>query len=343
MKSSLEILTAHCRSEKNLDRAQCAAAVEALLDAQVSGDEKAAFLTALAAKGETADELAAFVEILLPYAIDPGIHGKWEGRCLLDCCGTGGGGLNLINVSTALMFILAACGVPVVKHGNRGVTKKSGSADVLEALGGSLASPGEVQAGVRQNRLAFCFAPAFHPAFKEIAPVRKQLAAEGQRTIFNLLGPLLNPCRPAAQMMGVFREDSLPLFAETLQLLGRERFLVVYGEDARGHAMGEVSSLGRSRLLGTLDGEKVDLELQRTSQAVLDDFLVLSGEESGRRLEGVFKNPEPGPLLDLLVLNAGVGLWVGGVADSIETGEKQAREALESGTVFARLEAWRKP
>lgn len=342
MQSLLETLTVHCRNGSNLDTDQCKIAVEALLDAGVPDDEKAAFLTALATKGETAEELARFVEILLPHAVDPGIHGQWEGRCLLDCCGTGGGGLNLINVSTALMFILAACGVPVVKHGNRGVTKKSGSADVLEALGGELTSPDQVLDKVRGNGMAFCFAPAFHPAFKEIAPVRKQLAAEGQRTIFNLLGPLLNPCRPSAQMMGVFSEDTLPLFSKALRLLGRERYLVVYGEDARGHPMGEVSSLGRTHLMGRLGDESINLEFQRESDASLDDFLVMSGAESGRRLEEVFRKPEPGPLRDLLVLNAGVGLWVGAQSDSIESGEIRALQALESGAVLAKLEAWRK-
>lgn len=341
MTSSLSSLTTHCRGEMDLNRDQCVSAVNDLLNPEVGADEKAAFLTALATKGETASELAAFVEILLPHAVDPGIHGTWNGSLLLDCCGTGGGGLNLINVSTALMFMLSACGVSVVKHGNRGVTKKSGSADVLEALGGELLSPAEVVSGLERHGMAFCFAPAFHPAFKEIAPVRKQLAAEGQRTIFNLLGPLLNPCRPAAQMMGVFREDTLPLFSEALALLGRKRFLVVYGEDAQGHALGEVSSLGRTRLYGILNGEAVDREWTRSSEASLDDFLVMSGEESGRRLEAIFKKPEPEPLRDLLVVNAGVGLWVAGRADSIESGEQMALDALNSGAVYDKLQAWR--
>src|SRR5277367_3838561 len=170
----------------------CAAAGE-LLDASVGDGLKAAFLRAWAQRGETATELAACAEAFLPEALDPGLRGSWQGKPLLDCCGTGGGGLNLLNISTGVMFLLAALGIPVVKHGNRGITKKSGSADVLEALGLQIDSaPEEVPCQLEEVGCAFLFAPAYHPTFAVIAPVRRALGAEGRRTIFNLLGPMLN-------------------------------------------------------------------------------------------------------------------------------------------------------
>src|SRR5277367_5170366 len=176
----------------------CAAAGE-LLDASVGDGLKAAFLRAWAQRGETAVELAACAEAFLPQALDPGLRGSWQGKPLLDCCGTGGGGLNLLNISTGLMFILAAMGIPVVKHGNRGITKRTGSADVLEAMGIKIdLAPELVPRCLEEVGCAFLFAPFYHTSFATIAPVRRALGAKGQRTIFNLIAPLLNPARPDA-------------------------------------------------------------------------------------------------------------------------------------------------
>ncbi len=337
----LTTLTQHCISGHDLDKAQCAQAVTGLLDPAVGDDEKAAFLIALTDKGETPAELAGFVMELIPKACDPGIRGSYHGAALFDCCGTGGGKLDLINVSTALMFMLSAAGVPVVKHGNRGITKKSGSADVLEILGRDLdADPTAVKNELARAGMAFCFAPAFHPAFKYIAPVRKKLGAEGRRTIFNFLGPLLNPCVPDTQMIGVFRREYLSLFSECLGLLGRKRYLVVYGEDANGRAIGEVSSIGPTRLVGSLDGESVDREIFSMSSQPVDEFLVSGAEESAARLQAVFTGTDTGPLRELLAINAGVGLYVNGGCDSISDGESRALRLIENGEVQKQLERW---
>ncbi|MEM6883472.1 MAG: anthranilate phosphoribosyltransferase [Verrucomicrobiota bacterium] len=337
----LDLLIQHCRSGQDLDAGQCTQAVEQLLDPECSEDLKADFLIALTDKGETPGELAGFVDVLLPRACDPGLKGDFGGSALFDCCGTGGGKLDLINVSTALMFILAAAGVPVVKHGNRGITKKSGSADVLETLGRDLdADPAGVAVELKRAGMAFCFAPAFHPAFKNIAPVRKKLGAEGRRTIFNFLGPLLNPCAPDTQMIGVFRKEYLSLFSESLALLGRKRYLVVYGEDGDGRAIGEVSSIGPTRLVGALDGETVDREIYGMTSQPVDEFLVNGAEESAARLRGVFAGEDTGPLRELLAINAGVGLLVNGAVDSISDGESRALELIKSGEVQEQLNRW---
>src|SRR5277367_4085888 len=197
----------------------CAAARE-LLDASVADPIKAGFLRAWAQRGETAAELAACAEAFLPRALDPGLRGSWKGRPLLDCCGTGGGGLNLLNISTGLMFILTAMGIPVVKHGNRGITKRTGSADVLEAMGIKIdLAPEEVPKCLEEVGCAFLFAPAYHTAFATIAPVRRVLAGQGHRTIFNLLGPLLNPARPDARLVGVFKPKHVALYQAVLEIM----------------------------------------------------------------------------------------------------------------------------
>ena len=233
-----------------------AQAMAALLDPAVSDEPKAAFLRAWAQRGETAGELAACAHALLPRAVDPGVRGTWNGKPLLDCCGTGGGGLNLLNISTGVVFILAAMGIPVVKHGNRGLTKKSGSADVLEALGIRIDLPPErLVSCLEEVGAAFLFAPAFHTSFSVLAPVRRQLGAEGQRTVFNLLGPLLNPARPDARLVGVFSEAHLHLYFNALNAIGCPHFAVACGEDATGTTkIGEVSADGKTWIAGTRRG-----------------------------------------------------------------------------------------
>jgi len=338
----LTSLTQSCRTGHSLDSEQCAEAVAALLDPALPDPDKEAFLIALTEKGETATELASFVEHLLPHSLDPGIRGRFGERPLFDCCGTGGGKLDLINVSTALMFLLPCGHVPVVKHGNRGVTKKSGSADVLEALGGTLPDdPGKIRGLLEQYGFAFCFAPSFHPAFKVIGPVRKKLAADGRRTIFNLLGPLLNPCRPEHQMIGVFQEEFLTLFSECCRLLGRKRFLILYGEDSTGRAIGEASTLGRTRAVGYLDDAPVDQTWNLASDQALSSFLVANAAESAERLEQVFTGDAPTALTDLICLNAGFGAWINNLADSPESGAALCHQWLQNGQAAKALKTWR--
>jgi len=340
-------LSRHCLEGGELSAEQISAVVPLLLDPAVEEGAKADFLRALTDKGETPGELAVFVNALLPHAVDPGFYTHWEGKRLFDCCGTGGGGLNLVNISTGIMFILAACGVPVVKHGNRGVTKKSGSADVLEALGVPVAQNAEqLRRQVGELGLAFIAAPLFHPAFKHLAPIRQKLAGEGRRTVFNFLGPLLNPCRPAAQMVGVFKKEHLPLFASAMEALGRESYASVYGEDAEGTPLGEASVDGWTFSEGRSPLEK---KIGRQTFHALDDLRADSVADSAGRLEAILREPERGfrnapqdlALRDMLIWNASCALRVQGAETDATRAEELAGEALDSGRAYAKLQAWR--
>src|SRR3981081_3122648 len=206
---------------------------------------KAEFLKALHDKGESVEEIVAFVQQLIDRAIDPLIDPKNLSGPMLDVCGTGGDGLDLFNVSTTIMFVLAAGGVAVVKHGNRSVTSRCGSAAVLEALGVQIAlPPARLKECVERHGLCFIFARQYHPAFREIAEMRKRLARENIRTVFNLLGPLLNPARPARQLLGVFSPRLTNVFADVLRRLGRERAWIVYGITDTGEGMDDISTSG---------------------------------------------------------------------------------------------------
>jgi len=324
------------------------AAARELLDASVADDLKAAFLSAWAQRGETAAELAACAEAFLPQALDPGLRGSWKGKPLLDCCGTGGGGLNLLNISTGLMFILGAMGIPVVKHGNRGITKRSGSADVLEAMGIRIdLAPEEVPRCLEEVGCAFLFAPAYHTTFAVIAPVRRALAAEGQRTVFNLLGPLLNPARPDARLVGVFKPEHVALYQNALELMKCPRFTVVCGEDEESHQMiGEVSAQGTSLFGSTLrlpDGAPLT-KLTRTPlppiPEKLDSLLVRSPDESALHLETIFSGEDQGLDRATLVINAAVASWTHGTAAALEEGLEQGAEALDSGKALQVLQRW---
>jgi anthranilate phosphoribosyltransferase len=324
------------------------AAARELLDASVADDLKAGFLRAWAQRGETAVELAACAEAFLPQALDPGLRGSWKGRALLDCCGTGGGGLNLLNISTGLMFILTAMGIPVVKHGNRGITKRTGSADVLEAMGIKIdLAPEEVPRCLEEVGCAFLFAPAYHTTFGVVAPVRRALAAQGQRTVFNLLGPLLNPARPDARLVGVFKPGHVTLYQSALELMKCPRFTVVCGEDEESHQMiGEVSAHGTSLFGSTLrlsDGAPLTRLTRAPEPPIhekLDSLLVRTPDESASRLETIFSGEEQGLDRETLLMNAAVASWTHGTAASLEEGLEQGAEALDSGRSLGVLKRW---
>jgi len=330
-----------------LTSAEIKAAALELLDTSVADKLKAEFFRAWAVRGETAEELAACAEAFLPMALDPGLRGSWKGKPLLDCCGTGGGGLNLLNISTGLMFILSAMGIPVVKHGNRGITKRSGSADVLEAMGIKIdLAPEEVPRCLEEVGCAFLFAPAYHTTFAAIAPVRRALAAEGQRTVFNLLGPLLNPARPDARLVGVFKPQHVALYESALDLMKCPRFSVVCGEDQESRQMiGEVSAHGSTLFGGTLrlpGGVHLTM-LNRVPDAVhekLDSLLVRTPDESASRLETIFSGEDQGLDRETLLLNAAVASWTHGSCSSLEEGLMQGAEALDSGKVLGQLRKW---
>src|SRR4051794_10121220 len=237
---TLSTLTAGLQDRRDLAPAEIVQAASALLAPEIDEASKGDFLAALRAKGETAAEIAGFAEALLAHAVNPEIDPALAPGPLLDVCGTGGDQLDLFNVSTTSMFVLAAGGATVVKHGNRAITSQAGGADVLEALGVRIdLPPAALRECVQRLGLGFLFAPAYHPAFKAIAPVRKRLASEGIPTIFNLLGPLLNPARPPYQLIGLFSKELLPKYAEAIALLPRRRVWAVHGS-----GMDELSTTG---------------------------------------------------------------------------------------------------
>jgi len=329
-----------------LSRDEIAQAMFALLDEMTGDQARAGFLKTWAQRGETAAELAACAEALLPRAVTPPVRGSWNGRPLLDCCGTGGGGLNLLNISTGIVFILAALGIPVVKHGNRGLTKKSGSADVLEALGIRIDLPPErMEACLEEVGAAFLFAPAYHTSFSVLAPVRKQLGAEGQRTVFNLLGPLLNPARPDARLVGVFTDENVHLYREALDAMGCANFEVACGQDNPAmNKIGEVSANGETLISGTRNGPDGDptfvLGVSTDAADELATLMVSGAEESALRLTALLANEERSLARETLLINAAVAAWAQGSAPTIDEGHARAADALNSGQALEVLRKW---
>src|SRR4029077_4413322 len=226
----VKALVEKLRAELDLTSGDVDLAVVQLLSDQVDDELKADCLTALHKKGETAEEIVDFVRPLMKRAVEPMIDEAELPGPMIDICGTGGDGLSFFNVSTAAMFVVAAGGAVVAKHGNRRVTSKCGSAVVLEQLGIEIAlTPEQLNESLKRNGLGFVFARTYHPAFRVLAEMRQRLARKNQRTVFNLLGPLLNPARPRRQLIGVFEPGLTGIFAEALRELERERAWVVPG------------------------------------------------------------------------------------------------------------------
>lgn len=329
---------------RELAREEVERAAALLLDDALPEEEKVAFLVDMDERGATGREMAFFAEVFRGRAIPLGFAGRWEGRPLLDCCGTGGGGLNLCNISTGTMFVLAAAGVPVVKHGNRGVSKISGSADVLEAMGIPIRlSPLAAERSLRELGMAYLHAPDYHPAFMALGPLRSRLAAQGRRTVFHLLGPLLNPARPSAQIVGVFLRPHLTLFEEALPLGGCRRPVVIFGEDTRGRPLGELGIEGDVEIRGLdlPEAKAVLAEFARRrgyAAARLEEALVSSAQESAARLRAVFTGREKGLVRALLAANSAVGLIAGGHPASFAEALETVEELLDRGVVAQRLQ-----
>lgn len=332
---------------------QVTAAVAALVDEAVTPELKAAFLTALATKGETTEEIAAFARELRDRSVPVPLDAETRAREILDVCGTGGDRLNTFNISTTVALVCAAAGVTVAKHGNRAITSQSGSADVLEALGVPVElSPEQVAASLRQGNFAFLFAPKFHPAFKHIGPARKLCAERGQRTIFNFLGPLLNPARPSAQLIGVPRPELCEPMAKVLQSLGVRRGMVVCGEvpSAKNSGQGseppafldELSTLGETTIaefyhdrgFAVSKLSPQDFPLQ---PAALADLAGGDKQANAEIIRRVLDGRERGPKRDAVLLNAGAALFLAGRAKSFGEGWSLAEEVLGNGAGAAKL------
>jgi anthranilate phosphoribosyltransferase len=317
--------------------------MRALLDAAVSDDTKAEFLTALALKGETADEIAAFAEELRGRAVDPAIHATDFDGVVFDVVGTGADMRHTFNISSCVLFVVAAAGVAVAKHGNRAVTSKCGSADVLEALGIKIElSPDAARLCLQQAGLAFFFAPAYHPAFKAIAPVRKKLAERKQRTVFNILGPLVNPAHPTHQLVGVFDRGLVVRYAEVLRLLGVKHAMVVNGD-----GLDEFSTMGVNTV-AELWGGRIELtERDYRAPHTLPRFVTVKPEEltgetpavNAQIVRDVITGKERGARRDIVLLNAAAALVVADKAHDFGAAWKLAAELIDSGSAGDKLKA----
>jgi anthranilate phosphoribosyltransferase len=302
-----------------------------IMGGEMSPVMMAALLVGLRVKKETIGEITAAAQVMREFSTKVEVADKTH---LVDIVGTGGDGSHTFNISTCSMFVAAACGARVSKHGNRSVSSKSGSADVLETLGVSLAlPPAAIARCVAETGIGFMFAPNHHPAMKNVAPVRKEL---GIRTIFNILGPLTNPADAPHILMGVFHPDLVGIQVRALQRLGAEHAVVVYGRDG----MDEVS-LGAATMVGEYkDGgireyeiHPEDFGLTMASNRALK---VETPAQSKVMLQSVLDN-EPGPARDIVMLNAGVALYAADVARTMADGVALAREAIASGKALAKM------
>jgi len=415
-------LTRQLAARQSLNPEEVKAAVAALIGESPPVAAKAEFLAALAQKGETPEEIAAFAGELGALSVLPPLDEATRAGEILDVCGTGGDHLGTFNISTTVAIVCAAAGVKVAKHGNRAITSKAGSADVLEALGIRIdLSPTDAAAALREHNFAFFFAPNYHPAFKHIAPARKRCAERGQRTIFNFLGPLLNPARPTAQLLGVPRRELCEPLARVLQSLGVRRGMVVCGDipplrtlpsfnfdptnrvqtvrviDLEGKSPPPMSVLDALEMAGQnkavlvsvlpdkdppvyrmIDSEIVKrlgldvpekhlsidelftLGLNTVAEfyqergftvstldsgqfpvqpATLQDLLGDDREANARIVRRVLHGQDRGPKRDVVLLNAGAGLFVAGRVRSISEGWGLAAEVIDSGAAAAKLAA----
>jgi len=330
------------RSGVDLNSREINFAVPLLFSDTTEDSVKAEFLTALHRKGESAEEIVSFVQQLIDRAVDPLLDPKNLPGPMIDVCGTGGDGLDLFNVSTTIMFVLAAGGATVVKHGNRKVTSCCGSADVLEALGVPFdLPPAHLKECVERLGLCFIFARQYHPAYRAVAEMRKRLARENIRTIFNLLGPLLNPARPARQLIGVFSPRLTSVFADVLRRLGRERAWVVHGTTETGDGVDDISIGGATILAELLQGKiisgVIDSRWLNIPSGTLEELRGGDAAENAAHLQGILSGETKGPKRDLTLVNAAGGFVVAGLARDMSEGIGMAREQIDSGRALEKL------
>ncbi|MEM2911905.1 MAG: anthranilate phosphoribosyltransferase [Candidatus Bathyarchaeia archaeon] len=296
----------------------------------------AAFLTALRIKGETIEEISAFAAVMRDFChkIHPKVHGR-----LVDTCGTGGDKLKTFNVSTTAAFVIAGADIAIAKHGNRSVTSKSGSADVLEKLGLNLnVKPETVEKAIENVGIGFMFAPVFHPAMKNAAGPRREI---GIRTVFNILGPLANPAGADAQLIGVYDDSLVDKVSRVLKNLGLKEAMVVHGLEG----LDEISTVGRTLIAWLKDGEIKTLTVTPKDlgvrKAAPEEIVGTTPEESAeyafKILNGFFKAGDP--KRDIVLVNAAAGMIVGGKADNFHYGMELAQESIESGAAYKKLKA----
>ncbi len=311
-------------------------AMELIMSGSATPAQIASFITALRMRGESAEELAAFARVMRRFSarIEPRVRGR-----LVDTCGTGGDGAETFNISTTAAFVAAGAGVPVAKHGNRGVSSRSGSADVLEALGVKIDLPPEaVKRCIESTGMGFMFAPVFHGAMRHALTPRREI---GIRTVFNLLGPLTNPAGAQAQVLGVYSSEVVELVAEALRRLDTEHALVVHGSPG----MDELSVCGATEVAEVRAGEvevyEVEPEEFGLSRATLEELRGGNPQENAKLTEMLLSGEVEGPKREVVLLNAGAALYVAGRVKSIASGISEAERSIDSGSALEKLEVLR--
>ena len=314
---------------QDLSSEEAEAVMGEIMHGEATPAQIAAYLMALRLKGETVDEITGSARAMKAHAV------KVEARETVDTCGTGGDGLGTFNISTVAALVAAGAGVPVAKHGNRAASSCCGSADLLEALGVRIdLGPQEVARCIDEVGMGFLFAPHFHPAMKHAAPVRREM---GVRTIFNIIGPMVNPASPSYQLLGVFSPHLTATLARVLGLLGTRGAMVVHGADG----LDELSTTGPNRVSELRGGKVTDSTLDPLEmglpRARLQDLLGGSVEENCRITLGILEG-EKGPRRDAVLLNAAAALYVAGRAKDVEQGLKAAARSIDSGQARKKLE-----
>jgi anthranilate phosphoribosyltransferase len=309
---------------KELSFEQARNLLDFIFEGEVSEVQIAAFLTAMRIKGATAAELAGLAKSLRQHAIRVEV----DIENLVDTCGTGGGAIKTCNISTASAIVAAGAGVYVAKHGNRGITSKCGSADVLEELGVKIDAGAETVAEcIKQAHIGFMFAPAFHPAMKYVQPIRKGL---GFRTVFNTLGPLANPAGVQRQVLGVADENLMETIAQALKLLGTKVAMVVHS-----NGMDEISTAGVTKIIKLKEGKIESFEINAEDFGIppanIDDLKVTDAKTSAKILREILNGKERGPRKDIVTLNAAAAIIVGGLADDFETAIRMAYASVGDG------------
>jgi anthranilate phosphoribosyltransferase len=327
MKAYLQRLS----ERESLTQTEMKEVMEYIFNEEITDSEIAALMVGLKTKGETVDEIVGIVQALREKALP--FHTKISN--VIDNCGTGGDGSKSFNISTTSAFVMAGAGIPVAKHGNRSITSKTGSADVLEYLGINWDLKPEVSMELLQDiGITFLFAPYVHPKIKRIMKVRKDLRIP---TVFNLIGPLTNPVELESQLLGIYRRDLIGMFAEVLKTLGRKRAVVINGAGF----MDEASLAGENHL-AILENGKIESRILHPEEVgfrVYDNEAIRGGDskENAEILLEILKG-EKGARRDTVLLNAGIGIFANGAAGTIEEGVKLAAESIDSGAALGKLE-----
>ncbi|MEX0611084.1 MAG: anthranilate phosphoribosyltransferase [Pirellulales bacterium] len=330
MREEISTILGRVAGGGDLSLDEMAAAIDSIMRGEWSDDQIGLLLTGLAAKGETVDEVAGAATAMRRHMTPI----RSRHAAILDTCGTGGGGSKMFNVSTTAAIVAAAAGMPVAKHGNRSITSSSGSADVLAELGVNInATVAQVEACLDELGVCFCFAPLMHPSMKHVAAVRKKL---GIRTIFNILGPLVNPAGACYQLLGAGRPELRPLLAGAMARLGTRRTLIVSGDDG----LGDVTLAGTTYVTDVCDGRTREFTWQPEDFGItrqsLDDLAIDSPAASAAMIHKILRG-DPGPARDIVALNAAAGLIAAQQFNEPKSAAAQAAFAIDSGAAAALL------